>query len=272
MASITYAPSSTTTGARAPSVAPISAQCRHLFVVPAFNEVENLPRLLADLEARPALFPDGSRLIIVDDGSADGTAEVAESHRGQITVEVVRMGTNQGPGAAFRAGFATALSHLGPDEEALVITLEADTTSNLDSLPTMVVQARLGAHVVLAAWQMVNVSAKRRLLSRGAGFVIRRMLGVDAHTVSSFYRVYRASALRSAADHYGDKLIRESGFACKAEILAKLNAMQMTVAEVDVELDSTRRVGESKMPIAKTIVAYWRMMARQLVSTGAETR
>jgi dolichol-phosphate mannosyltransferase len=182
------------------------------------------------------------------------------------------MGTNQGPGAAFRAGFAAALSHCEDDEEALVITLEADTTSNLDALPTMVAQACRDAHVVLAAWQMVNVSARRRLLSRGAGFVIRRMLGVDARTVSSFYRVYRASALRSASAHYGDKLIRESGFACKAEILAKLTALHMTVAEVDVELDSTRRVGESKMPVAKTIVAYWRMMARQLVSATPETR
>jgi dolichol-phosphate mannosyltransferase len=98
------------------------------------------------------------------------------------------------------------------------------------------------------------------------------MLGVDAHTVSSFYRVYRASALRWAVGHYGDKLIRESGFACKAEILAKLVALRMTVAEVDVELDTSRRIGESKMPVGKTIVAYWRMMARQLVSGSAEAR
>src|SRR4051812_35180093 len=247
-------------------------ECRHLFVVPAFNEVENLPRLLADLETRLVLFPAGSKLIVVDDGSSDGTAELVDAYTGVVPVEVVRMGTNQGPGAAFRAGFASALAQIAPDEEALVITLEADTTSNLDSLPTMLAQARTGAHVVLAAWQMVNVSAKRRLLSRGAGFVIRRMLGVEASTVSSFYRVYRATALRAAVAHYGDKLIRESGFACKAEILAKLVALKMTVAEVNVELDTTRRVGESKMPIAKTIVAYWRMMARQFVFGSAEAR
>ena len=64
-------------------------------------------------------------------------------------------------------GFAAALAHCDGDEEALVITLEADTTSNLDSLPTMLAQARTGAHVVLAAWQMVNVSAKRRPPGRG---------------------------------------------------------------------------------------------------------
>src|SRR3954453_8817142 len=271
MAAIAYAPTQAGSVAETLSAGPIG-DCRHLFVVPAFNEAENLPRLLADLERRPSLFPEGSRPIVVDDGSADGTPELAEAHAGNVEVQVVRLGVNQGPGAAFRAGFAAALAQGAADEEALVITLEADTTSNLDSLPTMLAQARANAHVVLAAWKMVNVSTKRRLLSNGAGFVIRRMLGVNAHTVSSFYRVYRASALRRATAHYGDKLIRESGFACKAEILAKLVALHMTVAEVDVELNTALRIGESKMPVGKTIVAYWRMMARQVVFGSAEAR
>jgi dolichol-phosphate mannosyltransferase len=240
-----------------------------IFVIPAYNEAENLPRLLADIDSRPWLLADGSRVIVVDDGSQDGTAELAEAHTdGPVTVQVVRMNQNQGPGAAFRAGFEAALRHCPRGEEALVITLEADTTSNLDSLPAMIERAA-ASDVVLAAWQMTNVSAKRRLLSRGAGFIVRHILGVDAHTVSSFYRVYRASALRTASDHYGDNLIRESGFACKAELLAKFAAIRLRVAEVTVELDSTKRVGESKMPIGKTIAGYWRMMARHLVLGSA---
>jgi dolichol-phosphate mannosyltransferase len=243
---------------------------KYVFVVPAYNEAANLPRLFADCESRPWFHTEGSRLIVVDDGSADGTADIAEAYQGPITVEVVRMGTNQGPGAAFRAGFAAALAHCDPAEEAYVITLEADTTNDLDALPEMMEAATGGADVVLASWQMENVSAKRQLLSRGAGFVVRHALGVEAHTVSSFYRVYRASALRRASEHYGDKLIRESGFACKAELLAKMSARGMRVAEVKVPLDSSRRIGESKMPIARTIVAYWRMMARHVAFGAAE--
>ena len=48
----------------------------NVFVVPAYNEAQNLPRLLADLESRPELW-EGGRLIVVDDGSQDGTAEIA---------------------------------------------------------------------------------------------------------------------------------------------------------------------------------------------------
>jgi len=247
---------------RLPQVVP------HIFVVPAYNEADNLPRLFADLEQRRALFPAGSRLLVVDDGSDDGTPELVRAYDGELPVSLVALEQNQGPGAAFRAGFAAALD--GCPDDALVITLEADTTSDLDALPRMIERARNDSDLVIAEWKMVNVSPKRRLLSSGAGFVVRHALGVDAKTVSSFFRVYRASALRIGFARYGERFIRESGFACKAEVLAKLAALKLQIAEVPVELDTARRVGESKMPIFKTIVAYWRLLARQMVAKAPE--
>jgi dolichol-phosphate mannosyltransferase len=239
---------------------------QHVFVIPAYNEEDNLPRLLSDFEQRPELFPPGSRVLIVDDGSADRTAEVVSEYRGTVPVELLQLGVNQGPGAAFRQGFLAALDRC--DDDALVITLEADTTSDLDALPMMIAEAGKGADVVLASWVMVNVKPLRRCLSAGAGWTVRRTLGLEAHTVSSFFRVYRASVLRSAHGRYGDQLIREPGFACKAEVLAKLAHIGATITEVPVELDSTRRVGKSKMPILKTVIAYWRLLARARFARG----
>lgn len=233
----------------------------NVFVIPAYNEVENLPRLFSDLEARPELFPQGSRLIIVDDGSVDGTADLVDGYAGPLPAEVIRLGRNQGPGAAFRAGFAAALGTCGP--QALVVTLEADTTGDLDALPQMLERAAAGAELVLASWVMSNVGWSRRLLSACAGVAVRRLLGVHAHTVSSFFRVYRASLLHAAVEHYGDSLIREPGFACKAELLSKLSSLGARIEEVPVGLDWSRRVGRSKMPLLRTIGAYWRMMARR---------
>lgn len=230
-------------------------------VIPAFNEEENLAQLFADLEERRELCDDAIRIVIVDDGSSDLTPTLIEAYDGRLPVELLRFEENQGPGAAFRAGFERALE-LVPDD-GLIVTLEADGTGDLEALPRMLAAARGGADVVLADWKMSNVAAHRRFCSAAAGYVVRKALGIDAKTVSSFFRVYRATILRAAFAKHGDRLIRESGFACKAEILAKMAGMGARIVEEPVALDWSRRNGESKMPVLKTMVAYWRMLFRE---------
>jgi dolichol-phosphate mannosyltransferase len=239
----------------------------NVFVIPAYNEETNLPRLLADLESRPALWEDG-HVVIVDDGSTDATADVAAAYDGPVPVILHRQIRNQGAGRAFDRGFRIALELTGDDD--FVITMESDTTSDLDAVETMLACAREGVDVVLASHhgdgQLVNVSAHRRFLSRAAASAIRRGAGLDARTVSSFFRVYRAQALRAAYARHGERFIREPGFACKAEILVKMVRGGCSVREVPVALDWSRRDGESKMRVLPTIGGYARLMARQLAA------
>jgi dolichol-phosphate mannosyltransferase len=230
-------------------------------IIPAFNEQENIAQLFADLERRRELLYGACSILIVDDGSSDLTPSLIADYDGPLPIELLRFEENQGPGAAFRAGFERVLEE-APDD-AYVVTLEADGTGDLEALPRLLAAAIDGADVVLADWKMQNVSTHRRLCSAAAGFVVRRALGIDAKTVSSFFRVYRASVLRDAFARHGDNLIRESGFACKAEILAKLASMGARIVEEPVALDWSRRSGESKMPVLKTMVAYWRMLFRE---------
>jgi dolichol-phosphate mannosyltransferase len=237
----------------------------HTFVIPAFNEAENIPRLFADLAARPELWA-GGRLLLVDDGSADSTADVAEACAGVLPVEVIRMGHNQGPGRAFDAGFRRALELSGPED--VVITLESDTTSDLDAIARMLDAIDAGADVVLASvhagGDMLNVGRRRRFLSHAAAFAIRQSAGLDARTVSSFFRVYRAGLLEAAYEKYGDEFVRERGFACKAEILMKLVRLGARVHEVPVDLDASRRLGASKLRVLPTAAGYGRLMVRQV--------
>ena len=112
-------------------------------------------------------------------------------------------------------------------------------------------------------------AARRRLLSARRRLRVRRGSGSTLATVSSFFRVYRASVLRAASANYGDHLIQERGFACKAELLAKLAAMERASTRSPVDLDASRRVGESKMPVLRTMRrGYWRLFVPAARSAG----
>jgi dolichol-phosphate mannosyltransferase len=239
-----------------------------VFVIPAFNEEENLPRLLHDLEDRPMLW-SGGHVILVDDGSSDGTVAVARAYDGPVPLILVRQIRNQGAGRAFDRGFRFALELC--DDDDMIVTLESDTTSDLDAIEAMLAEARSGADVVLASvhaagGEMVGAGKFRESLSRAASTAVRVTAGIDASTVSSFFRVYRAGMLRAAYELHGDAFIREGGFACKAEILGKLSRMDAHVAEVPVDLDASRRIGESKLKVLPTMAGYTRLMARQVAT------
>ncbi|MDA0180329.1 glycosyltransferase family 2 protein [Solirubrobacter phytolaccae] len=243
-----------------------------IIVVPAFNEEANVPNLLRDLSARRELW-EGGLIILVDDGSSDETVATAKAHRGDLPLVVLEQGTNQGPGAAFDAGFRFALGVAQDDD--LIITLESDTTSDLDAVEGMMEVAREGADIVLASHhaggELANVSRHRRFLSKAASSAIRAGAGLNASTVSSFFRVYRADMLRAGYTKHGDNLIRERGFACKAELLIKLSRMGAQVAEVPVTLDWAKREGESKMRVLPTVAGYARLMTRQVASRRGST-
>ena len=83
-------------------------------VVPAYNEEANLPNLFRELEAATAGGEHRYRIILVDDGSVDATAQIAESYRGPLDIEIVSQGVNKGLGAAILAGFRRALAGPGP--------------------------------------------------------------------------------------------------------------------------------------------------------------
>jgi dolichol-phosphate mannosyltransferase len=237
------------------------------FVIPAYDEVENVPRLLDDLG--PVARELGARVIFVDDGSSDGTGSAIRAHAEDLHLAVVRHPVNRGLGTALNSGIRAALGEASDDDA--IVTLEADTTSNLDDLPRMLEKFDRGADVVLASvyapgGRIVGVAGWRLLASKSVSNTFRVLGGLrEMHTLSSLYRVYRAGTLRRAADTYGYLLVREPGFAANVELLLKLYNAGAKVVEVPTVNDWTHRRGESKMKLKPTAAAYLRVMAAHLV-------
>jgi dolichol-phosphate mannosyltransferase len=237
------------------------------FVIPAYNERENIPGLMAELA--PVARELGARIVFVDDGSSDGTSEAIAEHRDGLHLAVVRHRVNRGLGTAINSGLRAALGE-SADGDAIV-TLEADNTSDLRDLPRMLEEFHAGSDVVLASvyapgGRIVGVAPWRLAASRAVSGAFRVAGGLrEIHTLSSLYRVYRAGTLRRAAETYGYLLVREPGFAANVELLLKLYNAGASVAEVPTVNDWSRRLGSSKMSLRPTVLAYGRLMAAHLV-------
>jgi dolichol-phosphate mannosyltransferase len=236
-----------------------------VFVVPAYNEEKNIGRLLEDLHAHLSSTGIRYKVIVVDDGSRDGTLEVLRLKIHTHPVEIISYKPNRGVGEAFRRGFHKAIDFC--EAADLIVTLEADGTSDLAVLPRMLAKIDEGHDVVLASvyapgGRMEGTAAHRLFLSRAANALVGALFPLKhVHTYSSFYRVYRPAALQRVLNAYGD-FYAEPGFACVVELLVRLAVLGARIDEVPTVLQGDRRTGKSKMKIGRTIAGYLRVIRR----------
>jgi dolichol-phosphate mannosyltransferase len=231
-------------------------------VAPVFDEERNVPALLDGWrQLARALAPDRFVGLLVDDGSRDGTVAAIEAARGDLPVEVLLHGTNRGPGAAFGTAFEALAPRLA-DEDA-VVTAEGDNTSRIELVGKMLGRLwREDLDLVLASPHsygggFTHTTGVRVLLSLFASGYVRGLLGLGGiNTTSSFFRAIRGSALRALQECYGPRIVERDGFDCMVEMLIKASAMGMSISEIAMKLDTSRREGVSKMRVLRTIQSY----------------
>jgi len=226
-------------------------------LIPVFNEAANLPNLISELKVT---LPGHDKLVVFsDDGSTDNFYQLLEQKAGGLNYKILGDGQNRGPGAAFNAGFNWILQH-SKSRTDCVITMEADTTSDISLLPKMLAIHELGYEMVLASvyaqgGEFEGTGFFRKLISTVANLLFRLLFNIKALTLSSFYRVYDISLLRRIKNNNKD-IISESGFICKLELLVKAIREKATIIEVPMVLQSNKRKGESKMRVMKTTWQY----------------
>jgi dolichol-phosphate mannosyltransferase len=236
------------------------------FVIPAYNESENIASLVERLS--PVVSSLEARVVFVDDGSSDDTVERIRVAARDLDCEIVRVRRNGGVGVALNTGIRHALEQAADDDA--IVTLESDNTSDLGDLPKMLALLDEGYDIVLASvyapgGRLIGVSRFRLLASRAVSDTFRLLGGLrQIHTLSSLYRVYRVGMLRRAAATYGWLLVREPGFAASVELLLKLYHAGATIAEIPTVNDWTQRRGKSKMRLWPTVLAYFRVTTAHL--------
>ncbi len=235
-----------------------------LVVLPTYNESENIDRVLRSV--RSAL-PD-AHVLVVDDGSPDGTAEMAERLGKELdNIDVLRRSGKSGLGSAYRAGFAWGLER-GFDA---CVEMDADLSHDPAALPGLVAPVASGAELAIGSRYVPggvipNWAWHRRLLSRGGNVYASVLLGLDVADSTSGFRVYAASLLqRIELD-----AIRADGYGFQIEMTYESRRAGASIVEVPIRFVD-RVDGESKMSMfivveALGLVTWWGLL--RLVGAG----
>lgn len=249
---------------------------RVFVVVPAYNEAQNLPRMLAEVNRTLSACEATFQFLVVNDGSQDATAEVVGKLAKTLPIMLLQHPKNHGVGAVFRTGLAEACAQAQPDDA--IIILEADGTNDPRALPQMLERIRQGDDIVIGSRYRAGggyhrFPLRRLVLSCGANLLMRGFFpiaGVRDYTI--FCRAYRAGLLQRAFEQYGDRLIERQTFACNAEILIKLQALRPRASEVPMHYRYDLKRGRSKLAIQRTIKEYVALMVAIRRAAGRERR
>lgn len=236
-------------------------------MLPAYNEEKALPVLLDSFSRLFQEFRLPYKIVVVDDGSVDHTASIAEQYARKMPLVLLKHGVNRGLGAAMRTGLSHVAQMSTPTD--LVLTMDADNTHNPQVLLQMLTKVEQGADVVIASryetgGDEVGLELHRRVLSRGASFLLDTCFKVEgAKDYTCGYRMYRCSVIKDAFKRYGKNFIIENGFVCMAEILIKVAYLPARVAEVPLILRYDLKEGISKMKKLRTIMRYLSFILRE---------
>lgn len=212
---------------------------RVLVIIPTYNERENLPLILDRLLAA---VPE-VHVLVADDGSPDGTGDVADARAaGDPRIEVLHRTAKQGLGAAYLAGFAWGLQR-GFD---VLVEMDADGSHAPEQLPRLLhalghADLVIGSRYV-AGGSVVNWPRNREVLSRGANVYARLDLGSGVHDMTAGYRAYRATVLRTLP--LGD--VASQGYCFQVDLTWRTLSAGFRVAEVPITF-TERAIGVSKM-------------------------
>ncbi len=232
------------------------------FLIPIFNEELNIPALFNELNG---LHLDSPRFYVFsDDGSKDQSAALIHSYFKATDYILLGDGQNHGPGHAFNTGFEWILQHSQSDNDK-ILTLEADTTSDVTLIPAMLGISDYGFSLVLASVYAQNggfdsTSFFRQAISSIANLMFRFLFNIKVLTLSSFFRVYDIKLIKKIKEQHSI-IIQERGFICMLDILIKAIECNARIIEVPMTLHSSKRKGASKMKVVKTTMQYLRFFA-----------
>ncbi|HET6952333.1 MAG TPA: polyprenol monophosphomannose synthase [Acidimicrobiales bacterium] len=242
---------------------------RTLVIIPTYLEAENIADVLGKVrEAVPE-----ADILVVDDASPDGTAELAKAAGDDLgSVDVLIRPSKGGLGGAYRAGFKQAFA----EGYEVVVQMDADLSHPPERLPALLAEVHKGADIAIgsryvAGGATANWPLVRRLLSRVGNFYASTVLGLGVRDATAGFRAYRADILETVET----SATKATGYGFQLELSYRAHRLGATIVEVPITFNDRVR-GVSKMSWhiigeAMSLVTWWGLRDRVLRRGGTPT-
>ncbi len=232
-----------------------------LIIIPTYNERENIGEMLARLLALPA----GLDVLVVDDRSPDGTADIVRQWCGrEPRVHLLERPGKLGLGSAYRDGFRYALEH----GASYVFEMDADFSHDPAAIPLFLEAARdadlvLGSRYLNGKVTVVNWPLGRLILSYGANLYTRWVTGLPLYDATGGFKCFTRRALEAIRL---DR-VASDGYAFQIEMSFKCWKKGMRIREIPIVF-TDRRAGVSKMSrriVWEAVGLVWRLRLLSLL-------
>jgi dolichol-phosphate mannosyltransferase len=232
---------------------------RAVVCVPTYNEADNLEPLVRALAG--VLDTARDRVLVVDDGSPDGTGRIADRLASELDwVDVLHREHKEGIGRAYLAAFPHALA----SGAEFVLEMDCDFSHDPNDVPRLIVACEAGVDLALGSRYIDgggtrNWGVVRRLVSRGGSLYARLLLGVHVHDLTGGFKCFRRRVVEAIDLH----AVHANGYAFQIEMTYRALRKGFRVKEVPIVFVD-REVGHSKMSRAIVLEAVWKVPALRL--------
>lgn len=230
-----------------------------LVIIPTYNEIENISRIV------PVVLAEDERvhILVVDDGSPDGTAEAVRRLQAASPGRVFLLQRSEklGLGSAYVTGFKYALDN-GYD---LIFEMDADFSHNPDAIPSFIKEAEVHDLVIgsryICGVNVINWPMSRLLLSWGANLYTRLVTGMPVKDATGGYKCFRRDVLMSIDLNN----ISSDGYCFQIEMNFKVYKKGFSLKEIPI-IFTDRKAGTSKMNSGIIHEAVWKVWKLRFLS------
>jgi len=225
---------------------------KQLVIIPTYNEKENIEKIIRAVKNQPVDF----HILIIDDGSPDGTAEIVKGLQSEFdgSLFMIQRAGKQGLGTAYMTGFKWSLEH-GYD---YTIEMDADFSHNPNDLPRLLAACtEQGADLSIGSRycngiSVINWPIGRVIMSYYASAYVRTVLGMKVFDTTAGFKCYSRKALETI----DFSRIKMRGYGFQIEMKYNVYKLGMKIIEVPIIFED-RKEGTSKMSSSIFGEAFW---------------